>query len=785
MRKSFGISLGNLRGSILYSWIISYFAVFIIPIFASTFAFLNAKSIVEEQTKDINLSVLELIRQEIDRNISKVDDIQLEIMFSNEFEKIISIRQDEPISPMAVYKIMEKMQSYLFYNNFVEDVFIYFQEKDIVITSTVKCRHDLFYDLNYKGGTTEYDDWLSIINDRVILKPQVYIFEKYDKVRSEKEIFYFRSAPQIGYNLYKAKIGIKINKRELTNIINKAIIGNDTQVFIIDENNNEIFSINYSDENLQVPFQEMLIEGQIYELNTKNNEKIAFFLESKVNPWKYVIVLPKNNYLSKLNLFKFIFLIFVAASIVTGIILIFCLIRQNYKPIKELIFSIGDQLYENIEGNEILMIKNKITKIKEENNVISQRMKQQYNKLLKQSLTYRLLQGLAPIEAIEAGKILELENKNIIVIGIQLEDVQANLEISNPSIEETKKLLESVELSFEQIAPHGISNNSVIVGNAVYTVLGLIPLQVDREQLRNILTSVKNKVAQDMETNIVMSVSNVVNNLSSVVQCFKQARDVFQYKVILGSKDIIFYDELKNTLQYSYYFPLEMEQKIINAIHVGDYVKSKAIIDEVFKRNMEKTETDAAILKCLTIDLICMMLKVFNGYEPDFRQKLIAFLDIMQIIQDNCMSNNFSEPKKVYEYVDNILMKICEMIYEKRQTEGQNVKGQILNFIEHNYQNPNLSVEMIAEQFGYSRSYLYALLKREEEEGLLFYINKVRTEKAKLLLNNSNLPIKSIAEQVGFINVNSFVRVFKKYTGISPGKYRRLNNMIMSKSFLN
>ncbi|NMB97308.1 MAG: AraC family transcriptional regulator [Clostridiaceae bacterium] len=792
MRKMFGISLCNLRGSILYSWIISYFIVFIIPVFASTFAFFNAKRIVEEQTKEINLSVLQLIRQEIDRNISKIDDIQLEIMLSKEFERIILTNQDEPLSPMAVYKIMEKLQSYLFYNNFIEDVFLYFQEKGIVITTSLKCRHDQYYDLNHKGGTTDYDYWFSIINDKVILKPQVYVFDKYDESikvsENRKQIVYLRSVPQIGYNLYKAKIGVIINKRELANIINKVIIGNDTQVFIVDENNADIYSINNSNEDLYVSFQDMHKEGQIYELYANKKQKIAYFLESQVNSWKYVIVLPKINYLSKLNLFRFIFMVCVATSVVMGIILIFCLIRQNYKPIKELIFSITGQQYKNIEGNEILMIKNNISKIKEENTVISQRMKQQYNKLLKQSLTYRLVQGLAPTEAIEASKILELDNKEIVVVGIQLEDIQTNLEISNPDIEETKKLLDSVQLSFEHFAP-GISNSSIIVGNTVYSVLGINSSQVDRNQLRHILTSVKNKVSASMQTNIVMSVSNIANSLSSIVQCFQQARDVFQYKVILGSKNIIFYDELKSSLQYSYYFPLEMEQKIINVIHVGDYTKSKSIINEVFKRNIDKTEIDTAILKCLTIDLICMMLKVFNGYEPVFRQKLIASLDIMQIIQDDCMLNNFSEPKKVYEkvyeHIDCVLRKICEMICEKRQTENENIKEKILNFIEHNYQNPNLSVEMIAEQFGYSRSYLYSILKREEEEGLLFYINKIRTEKAKQLLDDSRLPIKSVAEQVGFINVNSFVRVFKKYTGISPGKYRRINNMVISRSVLN
>jgi YesN/AraC family two-component response regulator len=46
--------------------------------------------------------------------------------------------------------------------------------------------------------------------------------------------------------------------------------------------------------------------------------------------------------------------------------------------------------------------------------------------------------------------------------------------------------------------------------------------------------------------------------------------------------------------------------------------------------------------------------------------------------------------------------------------------------------------------------------------------------KAKQLMLETKLSINEISEKVGIINVNSFIRIFKKYEGVTPGKYREL-----------
>lgn len=51
------------------------------------------------------------------------------------------------------------------------------------------------------------------------------------------------------------------------------------------------------------------------------------------------------------------------------------------------------------------------------------------------------------------------------------------------------------------------------------------------------------------------------------------------------------------------------------------------------------------------------------------------------------------------------------------------------------------------------------------------YLNSYRVKIAKDLLQNSNLKINEVSEKVGCSNVNTFIRIFKKYEGMSPGQY--------------
>jgi YesN/AraC family two-component response regulator len=94
-----------------------------------------------------------------------------------------------------------------------------------------------------------------------------------------------------------------------------------------------------------------------------------------------------------------------------------------------------------------------------------------------------------------------------------------------------------------------------------------------------------------------------------------------------------------------------------------------------------------------------------------------------------------------------------------------------LRAVHDGYTGP-LSLESIAARIPASPSHLSRLFKKETGEALTEYITRLRVEKAKELLTDTDMPAYEVAETVGFNDPAYFSLVFKKHTGQSPHRFR-------------
>ncbi len=85
----------------------------------------------------------------------------------------------------------------------------------------------------------------------------------------------------------------------------------------------------------------------------------------------------------------------------------------------------------------------------------------------------------------------------------------------------------------------------------------------------------------------------------------------------------------------------------------------------------------------------------------------------------------------------------------------------------------DLTDEEVAWQLGLSRSHFRFLFK--EVTGLPFkrYLTEFRLMKARFLLEESALPVKAVARQVGYSDVNTFQRAYRAYFGVPPTGHRK------------
>jgi two-component system, response regulator YesN len=98
--------------------------------------------------------------------------------------------------------------------------------------------------------------------------------------------------------------------------------------------------------------------------------------------------------------------------------------------------------------------------------------------------------------------------------------------------------------------------------------------------------------------------------------------------------------------------------------------------------------------------------------------------------------------------------------------------ARLVKYIDENY-NRDLYLKELADKFYINQFYCSDLFKKIIGKTFSEYIATLRIEKACELMNNLELSVEKIAELVGYNDYYYFNKVFKKYTDITPAKYRK------------
>lgn len=154
------------------------------------------------------------------------------------------------------------------------------------------------------------------------------------------------------------------------------------------------------------------------------------------------------------------------------------------------------------------------------------------------------------------------------------------------------------------------------------------------------------------------------------------------------------------------------------------------------------------------LELGCQMPKEYS--ERAVFQRIFKARDLMELEQVS----------------EKILMACVEKFRRKDQAYSPNVEKAI-GYIMSNYEK-DLSLDDVAGSVFLSSGYLSIIFKEETGYTVLEYITYIRMQKAKeLILQAPALKVKDIAERLGYNNVQSFIRYFKKYYGETPMAFRK------------
>ena len=118
----------------------------------------------------------------------------------------------------------------------------------------------------------------------------------------------------------------------------------------------------------------------------------------------------------------------------------------------------------------------------------------------------------------------------------------------------------------------------------------------------------------------------------------------------------------------------------------------------------------------------------------------------------------------------NMKRRILEM--KKETDQDKSLSRKIETYIQENFQDPDLNISITSQHFGITPAYLSSIYKKQTGKSLLDYINTLRIDHARELLEQG-LSVVEVAPMAGFRDSGSFIRAFKKKNGVTPGQFKK------------
>ncbi len=347
------------------------------------------------------------------------------------------------------------------------------------------------------------------------------------------------------------------------------------------------------------------------------------------------------------------------------------------------------------------------------------------------------------------------------------------------SIDNYAKIRKEYEPKRYELAISGIANiaqeifkrsaNGVAVRKNDREVVGLVSFErMEREKkgkelLPGIARDIINAVREFLQIGITIAISGEVTAFSHMGTAYRQASRCFERRFFTGFGSIIpswepegESEEFKEVLEY-------YEKELLEAIRQFDFEKAAMLLKELHGREALKKGRDANFVKRIFLNLALHLIKAMVD-EPHGKEGLsVPSFNPGEILSAECL-------QEVLDYTEQILHSVTEVIDGRFNDQNKNILRRIKEYVRLNTE-ADITLHDAAQYVSLSPGYFSRLFKKLTGENFIDYVIRCRMDKAKSLIIGGE-KLWSIAERLGYTEVSSFSRVFKRIEGISPQQYR-------------
>ncbi len=263
----------------------------------------------------------------------------------------------------------------------------------------------------------------------------------------------------------------------------------------------------------------------------------------------------------------------------------------------------------------------------------------------------------------------------------------------------------------------------------------------------------------------VTGISGEASGVADLRKAYLQACEALKYGILRISEELICFDDMEK-LEKNFNVPAESLKRIMQLIGTKRINEINELINKAFDQK-EILTYNIRYLEKLAEAAYRHVIEPFTEQNPlyGFNTQEMQYEYLKSIYNFDHINDYIYAFKKYVFDINTCFLDLSEVYKERNEIDAA------LDFISNNYQK-DLNLAVVANHVSLNYSYFSNLFSEKTGDSFHNYLKKIRIEKAKELLKNSDYKINEIAEKVGYKNPKHFATNFRALTGISPIEYR-------------
>ncbi|MBB3128286.1 AraC-like DNA-binding protein [Paenibacillus rhizosphaerae] len=713
----------------------------------------------------MNLAVLRQSEDNMNRLLQEMRDVVTQLSLDSDLLRLM-LTADGAWSPQTLYQfsLQRKELDKLVTNRLISRLYVHLERSKTILSPDLIAREN---ELPVQIGDHAFDVWLHEMKQKDQLNRFVYLPKVHDGTATANYLAYVGSLPVGSGRGAEATAILLIDEQSILNMLGPLLVHSHSFAYIADGNNSIVASASADGKPVTPISLSVQGSGNYFFEDRDGRPMLITYTRSTESGWTFISGLPTSVVFSKAEFIKRInWAIALTAVMMTAFIALLFAYR-NSKPLLELVEILRESTGStDLRHSEMDVLKDGVQQMIHKNRSMHVRMNRQLPILQATYLERLLKDGFHhQAERMQHQKEAQMEIFEDHVIAAVIQIYGLNF-VSRDALE--GQLDQTVEFitALNQLLQRGCYIHQVKRDQYVYIYSWAG--EVEESSMMSALIGKLSRMQQEL-----LQRKNIVTGIG-IGQCYPSSSELWRsFHEAIHALEMIEPDAPSPLLAFhmilhqddQYYYPLEMELKLMNTVRTGDQQGLEQVFEHIETQNFQLRKLNAKAKLKLLLELEGTLYKLADQTRYTLSDSMFS-ADPLKAVHGH-------DRDQMYPLLKSIFASMCSAARQKQDHQHESMLSEIVSFIHEQFTDSNLNLRRLASDYKQTESALSSSFK--DHMGVTFseYVENLRLDKACMLLTASDLAIQDVALQSGYNSDKSFRRAFKRVYGILPTDYRK------------